>query len=330
METSRYQLIDSLYGPGTVGAWLLTVSSVLISWTLNTFSRRKDNITVDFLATLILPLVAAAHLIFLVARLPVPVVEAFTTQDVEIQQYASAIAAPLCICETFSMAALVLALCCGPWWAVNMRMKRLGLVLLAGLLCWGTENVLFVTVTIKGVKMTDATLTRPYLFLMPPLVAYIWAYLALVVVCIGIHWVVDTIHERRTRNPKRDPERPSSRAKPILQPSKLSDRELATRLTVAAQKKMETELLRLKQHESRNQSQCLLLSVSSLYAVVSTPFVLRARCIGTPRFTNQILFSPDTKVKHIHTWLGSNCGIDGRIHRACCYGMAHLSSQSKR
>jgi hypothetical protein len=185
-------------------------------------------------------------------------------------------------------------------------------------------------VTIKGVKMTDATLTRPYLFLMPPLVAYVWAYLALVVVCIGIRWVDDTIHERRTRNPKRDLERPSSRAKPILQPTKLSDRELAKQLTVAAQKKMETELLRLKQHESRNQSHLFILSVSSLYAVVSTPFVLWARCIGNPRFTNQVLFSLDTIVKHIHTRLGSNCGIDGKIHRASCYGMAHLSSQSKR
>lgn len=61
MDTSRYQLIDSLYGPGTVRAWLLSTCAVLIIWTLNALSRRKDTIYVDLIATLLLPLVAAGH-----------------------------------------------------------------------------------------------------------------------------------------------------------------------------------------------------------------------------------------------------------------------------
>ena len=64
MDTFRYQLVDSLYGPGIVGAWLLTLCAVLISWTLNASSRRKDTISIDFIAALLLPMVAASHLVF--------------------------------------------------------------------------------------------------------------------------------------------------------------------------------------------------------------------------------------------------------------------------
>ncbi|KAJ5654131.1 hypothetical protein N7490_001134 [Penicillium lividum] len=177
MNTSRYQLVDSLYGPGTVGAWLLTLCAILISWTLNTSSRRKDSISLDFIAGLLFPLIAAGHVIFQIIRLPVPVAEAITTQNVEVQKYASALEAPLNICETFSMAALLLAVCCGPWWGIDPHWKRLGLVLVVGLLSWGTENVMFVMATIRGVRVEDTTLSRPYLFLLSPLVASTWAFL---------------------------------------------------------------------------------------------------------------------------------------------------------
>jgi hypothetical protein len=134
MDTSRYQLVDSLYGPGTVGAWLLTLCAILISWTLNTSSRRKDTISVDFVGALLLPMVAASHLVFQVARLLFSVGETITAQNVELQKYASAMEAPLNICETFSIAALLLAVFCGPWWSSDPKWKRLGLVLVAGLL----------------------------------------------------------------------------------------------------------------------------------------------------------------------------------------------------
>jgi multidrug transporter EmrE-like cation transporter len=137
MDTSRYQLVDSLYGPGTVGAWLLTLCAILISWTLNTSSRRKDTSSVDFVGALLLPMVAVSHLVFQVARLPFSVAETITAQNVELQKYASAMEAPLNICETFSIAALLLAVFCGPWWSSDPKWKRLGLVLVAGLLSWG-------------------------------------------------------------------------------------------------------------------------------------------------------------------------------------------------
>ena len=128
----------------------MTLRAVLISWTLNASSRRKDTISVDFIAALLLPLVAAGHLMFQVARLPLSVAEAITAQDVEVREYASALEAPLNICETFSMAALLLALCCGPWWGSDLKWNRLGLVLVVGLLSWGTENVMFAMVTMRG------------------------------------------------------------------------------------------------------------------------------------------------------------------------------------
>jgi hypothetical protein len=84
MDASRYQLVDSLYGPGTVGAWLLTLCAVLISWTLNASSRRKDTISVDFVAALLLPLIAAGHVVFQIIRLPVSVAEVITAQHAEL------------------------------------------------------------------------------------------------------------------------------------------------------------------------------------------------------------------------------------------------------
>jgi hypothetical protein len=55
-------------------------------------------------------------------------------QDIEVQKYASALEAPLNVCETFSIAAQPLAVCCGPWWASDPKWKRLGLVFVVGLL----------------------------------------------------------------------------------------------------------------------------------------------------------------------------------------------------
>jgi hypothetical protein len=69
--TAHLDHISSLYGPGAVGCWLLTVVSCLISWTLPKKShglmprrgRSRDSIDNDFIATLALPVIAAGHLI---------------------------------------------------------------------------------------------------------------------------------------------------------------------------------------------------------------------------------------------------------------------------
>lgn len=183
----------------------MTLCAVLISWTLNTSSRRKDTISIDFIATLLLPMIAASHLVFQVARLPFSVAEAITAQDVEVQKYASAMEAPLNVCETLSMAALLLAVCCGPWWGSDPKWKRLGLVLIVGLLSWGTENVMFAMVTMRGVQLVDATLSRPYLFFLPPIVVSTWVFLGLCVAVGGVVWF-SRVNAMRAQNTERDPE----------------------------------------------------------------------------------------------------------------------------
>lgn len=204
MDTSRYQLVDSLYGPGTVGAWLLTLCAVLISWTLNKSSRRKDSISIDFIGALLLPLIAAGHLIFQVSRLPYSVVETITSTNAEIQQYASALEAPLNICETFSMVSLLAATICGPWWDSGPKLRRLGAVLVTGLLSWGTENLMFAKATLKGVKVSDATLSRPYLFFVTPLVATTWGFIVLCVLVGGMVWITGRINVKTARKSEAD------------------------------------------------------------------------------------------------------------------------------
>jgi hypothetical protein len=126
---------------------------------------------------------------FQVARLPASVAEVITAQDVEMQMYASALEAPLNICETFSVAALLLAVCCGPWWDSDPKWQRLGLVLVVGLLSWGTDNVMFTMATMRGVRAVDVTLSRPYLFFLTPIVVSTWCFLALCSVVWGALWI---------------------------------------------------------------------------------------------------------------------------------------------
>ena len=196
MAANRYQLVDSLYGPGTVGAWLLTLCSILISWALNTSSRRKDTVSVDVLAALLLPLIAAAHVMFQLARLPISVAEAITTQDVELQMYASALEAPLNICETFSVTALILAVTCGPWWESGPKWKRLVAILVTGLLSWSTESITFAMAMIKGVQVVDVTLSRPYLFFLTPIVTSTWAFLTICLMIYAVGWLIDYLGSR--------------------------------------------------------------------------------------------------------------------------------------
>ena|ERR1700760_1888845 len=103
----RHQFVDSLYGPGTVRAWLLTLCTVFTSCTLNKRTQCNDTISIDFIGALLLPLVAASHLIFQIAHLPLPVAEVVTSTRLEVQKTASALEALLNIYETFLLMALL-------------------------------------------------------------------------------------------------------------------------------------------------------------------------------------------------------------------------------
>src|SRR5450432_2751668 len=103
-DSNRYQLIYSLYGPGTTACWYLTVSSCFISWTLHPKKRVSGSIDDDFIAALAFPAVAAGHLISQVQGYPGPKDEMMTTSDPDLLQLIAAIEASLNITETFMAA----------------------------------------------------------------------------------------------------------------------------------------------------------------------------------------------------------------------------------
>lgn len=53
--------VSSLYGPGSIAAWLCTTASVFISWIFNRHSSSSDTIGNDLVASLLLPIIAAIH-----------------------------------------------------------------------------------------------------------------------------------------------------------------------------------------------------------------------------------------------------------------------------
>jgi hypothetical protein len=62
--------VSGLYGQGAVACWLLTLCSVVVSWTFNRDCRVRDEITNDFVAAIAMPCVSAGHLIYQIIRRP--------------------------------------------------------------------------------------------------------------------------------------------------------------------------------------------------------------------------------------------------------------------
>lgn len=83
ITTQAYARVDMLYGPGAVTAWLLTILSVLISFTKNKVTRREDTISYDFLAALALPTLAAGNLFYLLSQLPDSAAETLIARDID-------------------------------------------------------------------------------------------------------------------------------------------------------------------------------------------------------------------------------------------------------
>ncbi|EXJ60729.1 hypothetical protein A1O7_04882 [Cladophialophora yegresii CBS 114405] len=133
----RYALVSSLYGPGTIACWYLTILSVLVSWTLHPRKRKSGSIDVDLLATLTLPTVAAGHLISQISTLT-PGHDNSPGSGVEANQFAQSIAAieaPFSVVESFMAISVILFLV--SVWMVCLR--RAISVAMVGLLCLATE-----------------------------------------------------------------------------------------------------------------------------------------------------------------------------------------------
>ncbi|ETI24416.1 hypothetical protein G647_03785 [Cladophialophora carrionii CBS 160.54] len=130
----RYALVSSLYGPGTIACWYLTILSVLVSWTLHPRKRTSGSIDVDLVAILTLPTVAAGHLISQISRL----MPGKLSRGIEANRFAQSIAAieaPFSVIESFMAISVILFLVAA--WMFCLR--RAISVAIVGLLCLATE-----------------------------------------------------------------------------------------------------------------------------------------------------------------------------------------------
>lgn len=162
-------LVSSFYGPGNISCWLLTIAAVLVTWTLNPRSRQQDTITLDFMAALAIPSIAAGHLFYLVFSRQshdelgeeAPSIDGanlFTSSSQTAIRYAAAVEAPLNVCETFSSVALTMFVIA----AWNGGPRRAFAVVVAGLLAFSTEISLFIQTA--GIEAATSNLGRPFLF----------------------------------------------------------------------------------------------------------------------------------------------------------------------
>jgi hypothetical protein len=174
MENSaRLSQVSTLYGPGTTGAWLLTLLSVLVTWTVNVRSKKKDTITNDLIAALSLPTIAAIHLFYELHLFSGSTQDLLTSTDSKILQHAAKIEAPLVLCETFSAFAITLV-GISNWYG---HMKRTSGVMTIGILCFSTEIILLIGS--RGIASSTMNLARPFVFCISGLIITITITLVL-------------------------------------------------------------------------------------------------------------------------------------------------------
>ena len=130
-------LVSSLYGPGTIACWYLTILSVLISWTLHPRKRKSGSIDVDFIALLTLATVSAGHLLSEVPKLLTRLGDDQDSIDAGLLdlQLLAAFAAPLAVIETFALLSFVLFIIA----ATASCNRRAIAVVFVGLMCFAVD-----------------------------------------------------------------------------------------------------------------------------------------------------------------------------------------------
>ncbi|KAF2681903.1 hypothetical protein K458DRAFT_391414 [Lentithecium fluviatile CBS 122367] len=161
---------SSLYGPGTFGGWLFTLScwapeeplpqqfSVLATWTADPRKSKKDTITNDLLVTLTLPTIASSHLFYQLGQFPGSIEELLTSQDDADLQLSAAVEAPLNVCETFSAFAIEMV-GISFWFSHRNRATS---VLVVGVLCFSMQIVLHIGA--RNAAPPAVTFARPFVF----------------------------------------------------------------------------------------------------------------------------------------------------------------------
>ena len=136
-----YELVSSLYGPGTTACWHLTGLSCLVSWTIHPKTRISGSINSDFIALLTLPATAAGHLISQTYAYSGCKDLSDGMEDVGVSKSMAAIEAPLNITETFMAIAMILFLISVAFKCV----KRALLLALIELFCFSAEGYLSIS-----------------------------------------------------------------------------------------------------------------------------------------------------------------------------------------
>ena len=126
--TSNISTIDSLYGPGTMIGWYLTLLGCVVSWTYHPERSRRDSIDADLVVAFMLPVVAVIHLVSLARRVP----SRPDVAQINIERLAEVIEAPLIVTETFMSIAIWMFLIA----AVAFKLKRAVVTAVVGLLCY--------------------------------------------------------------------------------------------------------------------------------------------------------------------------------------------------
>lgn len=137
-EAEEYALVSSLYGPGTIACWYLTILSVLITWTVHPRKRKTGSIDVDLVAILTLPTVAAGHLVSQISTLMREYKNApeWKPDTGRLTQTIAAIEAPFSVVESWMAMSVVLVLVA--LWTSCIR--RAIAVAVIGLTCFAAES----------------------------------------------------------------------------------------------------------------------------------------------------------------------------------------------
>jgi hypothetical protein len=133
-QSRQYDLVSSLYGQGTVLGWFLTVQSVFVSWLWHPRKRKSGSIDIDLIAVLVLPTVAAGHVLSQVSHLTLgpDILGRLEVSDLQYAQMIAAIRAPLKVIDCFLVVDVALILT-ALW---NGCLRRAMSVAAIGLLCF--------------------------------------------------------------------------------------------------------------------------------------------------------------------------------------------------
>lgn len=191
-QSNEYDLVSSFYGPGAVVGWYLTVLACLVSFSLHPRKRIRDSITVDLIAVLTFPAIAAADLITQVRSYP----KEGTTSE----QNAASVEATLIVTETFLAIDVVLFL-----WALGFKcVRRPCLLATVGLFCFSTECYVYFSPFDLGVGQR---FDRPFWIDYGGILFSVMAELIICVICaLGLVALFFSVHphEPRARTSERE------------------------------------------------------------------------------------------------------------------------------